>query len=1041
MSKRNPGGLISTTGLREPSATDQSKNSGVWTLEEQYQADARGTWSNQTGQTYQISNSLRFRASAVTTLTKTFSSTSTGNSKVFTYSFWVKKGLHNANMQIFSSAGPNHPGGADLSTIVFNQDEIQFYHYPNGGSGYWLVKSHPMRDHSAWYHVVLSCDTNNSVDKLRARMWINGVEHVKSDNVYPSLNASTYYFSTRQQMWGQEDGRYRYPFDGYLAELHAIDGQQLDASYFGYFDHNDVWQPKPYTGKYGINGYYFPFYPGSNINLADNYGNSSNYALQSETFDSGTWQKPAAPVAPTVTANSVVAPDGRTTADTLNFSTTNTHPVYQTISLSVPRDLGVITGSVYLKQNTANLPVLFQVSLFNSGSVIIDGYGLLTFTSTQPSISNFAGSAGSHINARYENVGNGWYRVIVTAKNTTATTCNEVRISVGAYGQAGSVYAWGAMLNYGYQPGDYKATTTSAINNNWTPTQFGAADCVKDSPTDGNTLEDTGLGGQVSGNYATWNPLVGANYNNVGSLGGTIITFSDGNLSANNSANTGFAPRMQCWSTIGMTSGKWYAEFTNLSNMGVNVSKGPIITGTGNGIDTIATYSASGSFFVGNGATGTQFGTAVSCTTSDIIGVAFDVDAATITWYKNGVQMGGFTNLSASNSIYESSRPWFFGRSPDSSGSNATMTANFGQQPFAYAAPAGFKCLTTANLPQSSVPNGKKYFDTVLYRAATSNGIYRVDGLDFRPDFTWIKNRDNVERHLLTDVVRGNVGVTDKFLVTSDTSAEGANGVSGTTFSVTDTGYEFNETSIGVGELYFSGRSYVGWNWKRGVTPGLDIMTYTGSLTTTGSLAINHNLGVAPKLIISKSRNPNGADGGGWNVQVPVMGADKFLFLNTTQSLLDSVSTGGGPRPIPTSTQFYTTWNSGSNVSGNNYVAYLFAEIPGFSNFGKYYGTGSTEGAIIYTGFRPKFILVKAVSNSTTSTVWTIFDTQRSKYNASVSELYPNLTNSEGTDTDGIDILSYGFRPKRNSEYANYVGWTYIYAAFAEHPFKNARAR
>jgi hypothetical protein len=85
--------------------------------------------------------------------------------------------------------------------------------------------------------------------------------------------------------------------------------------------------------------------------------------------------------------------------------------------------------------------------------------------------------------------------------------------------------------------------------------------------------------------------------------------------------------------------------------------------------------------------------------------------------------------------------------------------------------------------------------------------------------------------------------------------------------------------------------------------------------------------------------------------------------------------------------------------------------------------------------------LFKCSSNQTSSTVWSIFDTARSPSNAALKELYPNASTAEGTDSDGIDILSNGFKPKRNSEYLNFSGWTYIYMAFAENPFKNSLAR
>ena len=143
----------------------------------------------------------------------------------------------------------------------------------------------------------------------------------------------------------------------------------------------------------------------------------------------------------------------------------------------------------------------------------------------------------------------------------------------------------------------------------------------------------------------------------------------------------------------------------------------------------------------------------------------------------------------------------------------------------------------------------------------------------------------------------------------------------------------------------------------------------------------------------------------------------------------------------PTSTVFSIQDNTVTNIGSATYVAYCFAPVAGYSAFGSYTGNGDPNGTFVYLGFRPRFIMIKASSFSTASTVWTIFDTRRSPYNASVLELYPNDPISEQTDSNGIDILSNGFKPRRNSEYANLSGQTYIYMAFAEHPFKYANAR
>jgi hypothetical protein len=315
--------------------------------------------------------------------------------------------------------------------------------------------------------------------------------------------------------------------------------------------------------------------------------------------------------------------------------------------------------------------------------------------------------------------------------------------------------------------------------------------------------------------------------------------------------------------------------------------------------------------------------------------------------------------------------------------------------------------------------------------ATTCKGAQAITGVGFKPDLIWAKSRSNAYDHLLVDVVRGG----GFGLASNSTASETA---SGWVSSFNPDGFTYNVG--GATPANANGATYVAWNWKESVSAGFDIVTYTGSLTTTGSVAINHNLGVAPKFVISKSRNPNGADNGNWNVQVPVMGADKFLFLNTTQALLDSVSTGGGSRPIPTSTQFYTTWNSGSNISGNNYVAYCFSEVAGYSKFGSYTGNGSTDGPFVFCGFRPRFIMTKRTDTS--GFWWEMVDTAREPANPSDQTLYANVSDSEYTSSVyDKDLLSNGFKMRGTNGGHNASGGTYIFMAFAEHPFKNALAR
>jgi hypothetical protein len=126
--------------------------------------------------------------------------------------------------------------------------------------------------------------------------------------------------------------------------------------------------------------------------------------------------------------------------------------------------------------------------------------------------------------------------------------------------------------------------------------------------------------------------------------------------------------------------------------------------------------------------------------------------------------------------------------------------------------------------------------------------------------------------------------------------------------------------------------------------------------------------------------------------------------------------------------------------ASNPFVAYCFAEIEGFSKFGSYTGNGSTDGPFVYTGFRPRWIMIKNTAVGTDS--WQIWDTARNTFNVSQNHVYPNLSNAETSGTGFyIDIISNGFKIRTTNSSSNNSGNTLIYAAFAENPFKYSLAR
>jgi hypothetical protein len=136
----------------------------------------------------------------------------------------------------------------------------------------------------------------------------------------------------------------------------------------------------------------------------------------------------------------------------------------------------------------------------------------------------------------------------------------------------------------------------------------------------------------------------------------------------------------------------------------------------------------------------------------------------------------------------------------------------------------------------------------------------------------------------------------------------------------------------------------------------------------------------------------------------------------------------------------FTVGNDPSvNTSGYSVIAYCFAEVEGYSAFGSYTGNGSADGPFVYTGFRPRYLMIKRTD---VVDAWAIKDTARNTYNVDDSVLKTNEATAESTSTFWqIDILSNGFKLRNLGSTFNNSGGNYIYMAFAENPFKNANAR
>jgi hypothetical protein len=326
--------------------------------------------------------------------------------------------------------------------------------------------------------------------------------------------------------------------------------------------------------------------------------------------------------------------------------------------------------------------------------------------------------------------------------------------------------------------------------------------------------------------------------------------------------------------------------------------------------------------------------------------------------------------------------------------------------------------------------------------AVTRNGFGSSGGsvtsLNFQPDFWWEKARNTVSNNTLIDSIRG----VTKELYSNLTNAEST----GSNFLVS-----FNSNGFTMGSNdWGTSTTLVDWVWKAGgsggvsntngtitstvsanTTAGFSIVTYTG---TGANATVGHGLGVAPSFIIAKARNSAQR----WTVYTAALGNGYYGYLNETFAF-DTANASLRWNTAPTSSVFGVGTSVDVNGNTTTYVAYCFAAVSGYSAFGSYTGNGSTDGPFVFTGFRPRYVVFKRTD---TTANWTVRDTARNPYNSAGLGLFPNLSNAEdSTAGRDVDILSNGFKIRGTDSDLNTNGGTYIYACFAENPFKIARAR
>ena len=947
---------------------------------------------------YTIDQSIRFNDDDSSHL---YRDQSAGDKRKATFSCWMKLGVVSSFESIWT-VRDNATNPGDAFKLYLQSDTLIVQNMSGAANDWQVVTSQLFRDPSAWYHVVLSVDTDQATDTNRVKVYVNGTQASFSSASYPALNADQDFGSAFRQWVGvnrTDAGGLNGYFDGYLAEINFIDGTALDPTSFGETNADGVWIPKAYTGSYGTNGFYITgedsTFLGQDVRTSGDQVNSfqaAQYtgATSDYTFSDGR-------VEANVSDRAIRTVDTFTGDFEFTWSYVNManfgfglYEIDEDATFSSTSSAGnmqSMTDSWYIKTSS----VASNRDIYYGGTVVVESTTIANgdvwkMTRESGTIKVYRNGSLIHTYAQ--------------------TSTNEVRLVI-AQGDAAAdanQIAW---------------VDNSTLGNNFFSSGLTAADQMLDTPTD---------------NFCTLNPL----YKD------SAVVLSDGNLTATSASSNRVS-----MSTFAVNSGKWYWEMTftgTIAGAVYGIGKHPVTLNNYLGIDQYG-WSVLGGYSgakltnnSGGGFGETYKGSNVL--SGETVACALDMDTGKVYWGSDGTTDGtGTFAWYASGDPVAGTNFAFSDLTGDiypacDADSRGTMVVNFGQSPFRYSAdiPTNFNALSTANLPSPSITDGSAHFQPTLYTGTGSSlAVTQAGNSTFQPDWVWIKGRSGATEHVHTDTVRG----VTKELSSNDAGAE-------ETVAQGLTAFDSAGFTVGTdGSYNTSSATYVGWQWKANgagssnedgsitstvsadTTSGFSIIRWSG---TGANGTIGHGLGIQPSLYIVK----NTATTNSWMVGSTLYDNTKFLILNATDALDTAAAVWNSA--YPTSSVVNLGSNVASNGSGtNNMICYAFAEIPGYSSIGSYTGNGSTDGPFVYTDFKPAFVMTKRTNAAGD---WKMWDNQRGPYNVNGLTL---AANSSGSESSGVaqhsDFLSNGFKIRGNDTETNGSGSTYIYMAFAENPF------